>query len=64
MPVSEKNCEEGDRILTPDMSKYLEQLRKSGVTNMLGAAPYLSARFNLNQKDAQTALYEWIQSHD
>ena len=31
---------------------YLEQLRRSGITNMFGATPYLMEEFDLDKKEA------------
>lgn len=43
---------------------YLEQLRRSGVTNMYGAAPYLAREFNLDIKMAQNILAEWMRNYN
>jgi hypothetical protein len=42
--------------------EYLEVLRKSGVTNMFGAAPYLQQEFGLTRQDARDALMKWMES--
>ncbi len=39
---------------------YLEILRKSGVTNMFGAAPYLEQEFGLDRREARTILKQWM----
>ena len=44
--------------------EYLDRLRESGVTNMLGATPYLQANFGLDQKTAGNVLWAWIDSFD
>ena len=42
---------------------FLEDLRKSGLTNMLGARPYLQTAFpDLSEKEAKEILVKWLQS--
>lgn len=48
--------------MTDEHSDYLIALRDSGVTNMLGAGPYLEDRFDLTRKEAIAILVEWIES--
>ena len=43
---------------------YLEELRKSGVTNMYGAAPFIEARFGISNSEARKILVEWMQNYD
>ena len=46
---------------------YLEQLRESGETNMLGAVPYLQREFSELAHDparAREILLAWIHSFD
>lgn len=40
--------------------KFLERLRESGVTNMLGATPYLEDAFDLEPRHARNLLLKWI----
>ena len=43
---------------------FLECLKESGVTNMLGASPYLEEQFEeLNGSDSRKVLALWIQSY-
>jgi hypothetical protein len=42
---------------------YLETLRKSGVTNMFGAAPYLQREFGLDRNNARLVLRAWMESY-
>ena len=49
--------------VTEAMLVYLDELRESGVTNMLGAGPYLQQTFGLDKKDARTALVRWIETY-
>jgi len=39
---------------------YLDRLRESGVTNMLGAAPYLQREFGLPIEAARAVLDYWM----
>ena len=43
---------------------YLENLRKSGVTNMFGATPYLMEEFNLDKKEAIKILSDWRHNYN
>lgn len=41
--------------------EYLNRLRESGVTNMLGASPYLANAFDLPKREASKILVEWME---
>ena len=43
------------------MYKYLDMLRKSGQTNMLGAGAYLVREYGLTKGDARKVLGGWMQ---
>lgn len=43
---------------------YLEKLRRSGITNMYGAAPYLAEEFGLNLDEAKNILIDWMKNYD
>lgn len=43
---------------------YLEKLRKSGITNMYGAAPYLQVEFGLNYSKAVKILMDWMKNYN
>ena len=43
---------------------YLEWLRRSGITNMFGATPYLQEAFNLSRSQAKSILLEWMQNYN
>ena len=47
-----------------DYYKYLERLRKSGVTNMFCAAPWLESRFSIEKNLAYEILANWIHNYD
>lgn len=43
---------------------YLEDLRKSGVTNMFGAVPYLMEAFELTKEEARKILSDWMENYN
>ena len=43
---------------------YLENLRRSGVTNMYGAAPYLMEEFDIGYHEAQSILADWMKNYN
>lgn len=43
--------------------EYLEMLRRSGVTNMYGATPYLVAEFDISEKLAGDILVNWMKNY-
>lgn len=43
---------------------YLEELRRSGKTNMFGATPYLMAAFGLKRNEAVQILADWMQNYN
>jgi Cdc6-like AAA superfamily ATPase len=43
---------------------YLEKLRRSGIINMYGAAPYLAEEFGLNLDEAKNILIDWMKNYD
>ena len=49
-----------------DCYKFLEALRRTGVTNMWGAAPYLLEvkEFKLTPEQAKQVLLSWIANYD
>lgn len=49
-------------IVTDEHLEYLDALRLSGVTNMYGAAPYLTEHFDLTTTEARAVLVFWMQS--
>ena len=42
---------------------YLEKLRRSGIMNMYGAAPYLAKEFNLTRQEALDILVDWMKNY-
>ena len=45
------------------MYDFLEDLRQSGDTNMLGAPPYLQAAFGISRDTAVSIVSEWMRAH-
>ena len=43
---------------------FLEKLRRSGVTNMYGAGPYLESAFGLSSREARAVLVDWMKNYD
>lgn len=41
---------------------YLDRLRKSGITNMFGACPYLEQAFGLSRREAKMILTHWMKT--
>ncbi len=52
-----------DHPMEQEHFDYLEELRKSGDTNMYGASPYLQYAFGLSQDAALKALSKWMDLH-
>lgn len=45
--------------------EFLDMLRKSGVTNMYGAVPYLMENFeNLDRAEAKNVLLKWMETFE
>lgn len=42
--------------------RFLDELRESGETNMVGARPYLVEEFNISTNEAGDILSEWMGS--
>ncbi len=47
-------------IVTDDHLEFLDELRDSGVTNMLGAGPYLQREFDVSKKESHAILQYWM----
>lgn len=43
---------------------FLEMLRRSGVTNMFGAVPYLMDAFDIEYKEAKEILLDWMKNYN
>lgn len=44
--------------------KTLEGIRRSGICNMWGAAPYLADMENISEEKAEEVLLEWINNYN
>ena len=42
---------------------YLDDLRASGVTNMMGAGAYLQKDFDLGKEEARAILQDWMDTY-
>ena len=43
---------------------YLEKLRRSGITNMYGAGPYLAHAFGISSRQAREILADWMRNYN
>ena len=50
--------------LTRQHKRILETIRRSGIVNMYGAAPYLADAANISIKDARQLLMKWMDTYD
>ena len=49
--------------LTEEHLLYLDDLRKSGITNMFGAVPYIMVEFpDLSEQQAKQVLIYWMKT--
>ena len=48
--------------ITQEQRQYLNELRRSGVTNMFGAGACLEHEFGLTKKEAGDVLVEWMRT--
>ncbi len=48
----------------PEAFAYLDALRASGVTNMLGAPAYLQAQYGISYKEARELFAQWAETFD
>ncbi len=48
------------RLENKKMYTYLDNLRSSGITNMLGAGQYLVNEFNITSSHARDVLKSWM----
>ena len=44
------------------VNTFLDALRDSGKTNMVGATPYIQKQFNITKYDAQRFLIKWMET--
>ena len=53
---------ERPEVVTEKHLNYLDDLRKSGATNMHGAGEYLERSFSVDRKDANIILTYWMKT--
>lgn len=41
---------------------FLDDLKESSITNMMGATPYIEDTFDIRKSEAQALLLEWMKS--
>jgi len=51
-----------NEITQKQVNTFLDALRASGKTNMVGATPYIQKKFNVTKYDAQRFLVKWMES--
>ena len=42
---------------------FLEKLRRSGITNMFGAVPYIVSAYGVTEKEAFDILMDWMKNY-
>lgn len=60
--MSESVKVERPECVANEYLEYLDRLRESAITNMLGAGEYLESRFGLDKNTARTVLQYWMHS--
>lgn len=53
---------ESEPIHSERYFSFLDALREGALTNMVGAAPYLSNAFGLSKSEARSVLKEWMET--
>lgn len=51
-------------MVTDEHLKYLDELRVSGVTNMMGAGIYVERQFAVSKKMASDIVIYWMESFE
>lgn len=52
-----------DEDTVADVAEFLETLRRSGETNMMGAGPYLKEEFGFDKYEARDYLLNWMTNY-
>ena len=50
------------KVTESEVFEYLNELRESGITNMLGATPYVASTFGLTTRSSRELLLAWMES--
>ena len=45
-----------------EVFEYLDDLRESGITNMFGASSYVQEEFEIDKKESEKLLLEWMRT--
>jgi hypothetical protein len=62
MIIPKKKASERPDFCEDEHLDYLDVLKKSGVTNMFGAAPYLEDEFDIEPEAAKEILAYWMRT--
>ena len=57
-------AKERPEYCTDEMLEYLDDLRESGVTNMLGSGEYVEEKFDLNRNRAGRVVVYWMDTFE
>lgn len=42
---------------------FLDDLRESGITNMMGSTPYIQREFGIDKREAKAHLLKWMKTY-
>ncbi len=45
-----------------EVFEFLDRLRESGATNMMGAGPYVEERFDISRREARPFVIKWMET--
>ena len=62
--IKTRFTEKDYEYLKNEVFLYLEELRKSGETNMFGAASYIENDFEVDKNIARRFLSEWMKTYN
>ena len=51
-------------MMEDEVFEYLDALRKSGVTNMMGAGAYVQREFEMSRENARDIVLEWMRTFE
>ena len=60
MPSEDRPEKIGDGVEYWEVYDYLDDLRESGDTNMLGAGSYVQDQFGLSRNESRQVLMDWM----
>ena len=47
-----------------EVFEFLDNLRESGVTNMLGSGPYIQIAYGVSKSEAKELFLAWVEQFD